>query len=198
MVEKFFKELTESCRRVDPNHLNLGIRYYTIPPAWAVAGMRSFDVFSMNCYENRVRSADMAKINSLLNRPLLVGEWHFGALDVGLPATGIGAVRSQADRGKAFRVYTEDAASKPWCIGVHYFTLYDQSALGRSDGEDYNIGFLDVCNKPYEPLAAAALREPRTVVSRGDGRRGAVQRPAGIPAKAVPVRDRNTSRIRPR
>ena len=53
-------------------------------------------------------------------------------------------------------MYTEDAASKPWCIGVHYFTLYDQSALGRSDGENYNIGFLDVCNRPYEPLAAGA------------------------------------------
>ena len=139
-----------------PNHLNLGIRYYTIPPAWAVAGMRFFDVFSMNCYDNRVRAAEMAKINSLLNRPVLVGEWHFGALDVGLPATGIGAVRDQAARGKAFRVYTEDAAAKPWCVGVHYFTLYDESALGRGDGENYNIGFLDVCNRPYEPLAAAA------------------------------------------
>jgi hypothetical protein len=28
--------------------------------------------------------------------------------------------------------------------------------LGRYDGENYNIGFLDVCNRPYEPLAAAA------------------------------------------
>jgi hypothetical protein len=156
MVEKFFKDLSEACRRVDPNHLNLGIRYHTVPPSWALEGMRSFDVFSMNCYESRIRSVDMAKVNALLNRPVLVGEWHFGALDVGLPATGIGAVRDQLARGKAFRVYTEDAAAKPWCIGVHYFTLYDQSALGRFDGENYNIGFLDVCNRPYEPLAAAA------------------------------------------
>ena len=41
-------------------------------------------------------------------------------------------------------------------MGVHYFTLYDESALGRFDGENWNIGFLDVCNRPYEPLAAAA------------------------------------------
>jgi hypothetical protein len=41
-------------------------------------------------------------------------------------------------------------------VGAHYFTLYDQSALGRFDGENYNIGFLDVCNRPYEPLAQAA------------------------------------------
>ena len=156
MVEKFFGALSASCRRVDPNHLNLGIRYHTIPPAWAVSGMRSFDVFSMNCYDARVRSADMEKIAAMLKMPVMVGEWHFGAHDVGLPASGIGHVRTQEDRGRAYRVYLEDAAAKPWCVGVHYFILYDQSALGRFDGECYNIGFLDVCNRPYEPLCQAA------------------------------------------
>ena len=156
MVEKFFGALSASCRRVDPNHLNLGIRYHTIPPEWAVSGMRSFDVFSMNCYAERVRSGEMEKIAALLRMPVMVGEWHFGAHDVGLPASGIGHVRTQADRGRAYRVYLEDAAAKPWCVGVHYFILYNQSALGRFDGECYNIGFLDVCNRPYEPLCKAA------------------------------------------
>jgi hypothetical protein len=41
-------------------------------------------------------------------------------------------------------------------VGVHYFILYDQSALGRFDGECYNIGLYDVCNRPYEPLCDAA------------------------------------------
>jgi hypothetical protein len=156
MVEKFFGALSASCRRVDANHLNLGIRYHTIPPQWAVSGMRSFDVFSMNCYDARVRSGEMEKIAATLKMPIMVGEWHFGALDVGLPASGIGHVRTQDDRGRAYRVYLEDAAAKPWCVGVHYFILYDQSALGRFDGECYNIGFLDVCNRPYEPLCNAA------------------------------------------
>lgn len=156
MVERYFGGLSAACREVDPNHLNLGIRYYTIPPAWAIKGMRAFDVFSMNCYRTRVPAAEMAQINALLNMPIMIGEWHFGALDVGLPASGIGHVPTQVDRGKAFRVYLEDAAAQPWCVGVHYFTLYDQSALGRFDGENYNIGFLDTCNRPYEPLAEAA------------------------------------------
>ena len=156
MVEKFFGGLSSACRAVDPHHLNLGIRYYTIPPAWALEGMRHFDVFSMNCYRQRVPADEMAQVSRLLGQPILVGEWHFGALDVGLPASGIGHVPDQAARGQAFRVYLEDAAAKPWCVGVHYFTLYDQSALGRFDGENYNIGFLDVCNRPYEPLTVAA------------------------------------------
>jgi len=156
MVEKFFGALSASCRRVDPDHLNLGIRYHTTPPEWAVAGMRSFDVFSMNCYAQRVRAAEMEKVAAMLGMPVMVGEWHFGALDAGLPASGIGHVKTQADRGRAYRVYLEDAAAKPWCVGVHYFIMYDQSALGRFDGECYNIGFFDVCHRPYEPLCAAA------------------------------------------
>ena len=155
MVGKLFGGLSEACRRADPNHLNLGARYYTAPPRWALDGMRCFDVFSVNCYHERVRP-ELAELSAYVGRPVMVGEWHFGALDVGLPASGIGHVRDQEARGQAYRVYLEDAASKPWCVGVHYFTLYDQSALGRFDGENYNIGFLDVCNRPYGPLARAA------------------------------------------
>jgi len=156
MVEKLFHGLSDACRAVDPNHLNLGARYHTVPPAWALAGMTCFDVFSVNCYQERVPHDKLRQIDAQLRRPVLVGEWHFGALDVGLPASGIGRVASQADRGKAFRVYEEDAAAQTQCIGVHYFTLYDQSALGRFDGENYNIGFVDICSRPYEELAAAA------------------------------------------
>jgi hypothetical protein len=156
MVERFFGLLNVACRKVDPHHLNLGARYYTVPPAWVAQGMRGFDVFSINCYREEVPVEDLRAIHDLLGLPTLVGEWHFGAHDAGLPASGIGRVADQAARGQAYRVYVEGAAGIPWCVGVHYFTLYDQSALGRFDGENYNIGFLDVCSRPYQPLAEAA------------------------------------------
>ncbi|MEI7768277.1 MAG: hypothetical protein WCJ97_12660, partial [Phycisphaerae bacterium] len=155
MVARLFAMLTAACRAVDGQHLNLGARYYTIPPAWALAGMGSFDVFSINCYQPQVlRQA--AAASAQMNCPVLIGEWHFGALDVGLPGSGIGRVRNQADRGRAFRAYVEDAATQPWCVGVHYFTLYDESPLGRFDGENWNIGFMDVCMRAYEPMVRAA------------------------------------------
>jgi hypothetical protein len=155
MVERFFGVLSQACRAVDPHHLNLGARYYTIPPEWALYGMRHFDVFSVNCYDERVKDS-LGTVSQQLQRPVLIGEWHFGALDVGLPASGIGRVHDQKARGQAIRVYIEDAAAKSWCVGVHYFTLYDQSALGRFDGENYNIGFIDTCHRPYTALAEAA------------------------------------------
>jgi hypothetical protein len=158
MVERYFGALSKACKKVDPNHLNLGIRYAGVPPKWAVSGMKSFDVFSMNNYREKVPFDETKEIHDLLQMPVMIGEWHFGALDVGLPSSGIGHVKTQADRGKAYRVYFEDAAANPYCVGVHWFTLYDQSALGRFDGENYNIGFLDICNKQHKPICNAAKK----------------------------------------
>lgn len=155
-VGKLFETLTSACRKVDRDHLNLGARYYTTPPDWALAGMGGFDVFSINCYEEVPPAEKLEHIESATSRPVMLGEWHFGALDAGLPASGIYRVGTQADRGAAFRNFLESAAADPNCVGAHYFTLYDQSALGRFDGENYNIGFVDVCNRPYEALGSAA------------------------------------------
>jgi hypothetical protein len=169
MVEKYFGTLSKACKKSDPNHLNLGIRYAGVPPKWAVAGMKSFDVFSMNNYREKVPFDQTEEIHQLLQMPVIIGEWHFGALDVGLPASGIGHVRTQEDRGKAYRIYLEDAAANPYCIGVHWFVLYDQSALGRFDGENYNIGFLDVCNRPHRALCEAAIQSHEAMYDVADG-----------------------------
>jgi hypothetical protein len=155
LVARLFDGLSAAARKVDPHHLNLGARYYTVPPAWALAGMTSFDVFSINCYKARVPDA-LQELSTQTGCPVVIGEWHFGALDAGLPASGIGRVPTQADRGKAVRHYIEHAAAQPWCVGVHYFTLYDQSALGRFDGENYNIGIVDICHRPYEHVVEGA------------------------------------------
>jgi hypothetical protein len=168
MVDKYFTALADACRKVDPNHLNLGIRYAGVPPKWAVDGMKSFDVFSMNCYQEKVPIDDTDQIHALLNMPIIIGEWHFGALDVGLPSSGIGHVHTQEDRGKAYRVYLEDAAANPNCIGAHWFTLYDQSALGRFDGENYQIGFVDICNKPHEAICNAAIKSHEAIYQIAD------------------------------
>jgi hypothetical protein len=170
MVERYFRTLSAACRKVDPHHLNLGMRWAGVPPEWAVAGMKFFDVFSINCYMDKVPRDRTTRIREMLNRPVLVGEWHFGALDVGLPASGIGHLRNQVERAKAYRVYLEDAAANPDCVGTHWFTLYDESALGRFDGENYNIGFLDICNRPYQEMCAAAVSSHEHMYAVAAGR----------------------------
>jgi hypothetical protein len=159
MVDILFTTLSEACRKVAPQHLNLGARYYKLPPPWCLGTMHSFDVFSMNCYQARVPAEDLQSILDHLGKPVLIGVWHLGTLSAVLPASGVGPrLRDQEARGQAYRVYVETAAALPWCVGVHHFSYYDQSALGRFDGEAYNIGLYDICNRPYEE-DVQALRE---------------------------------------
>ena len=74
-----------------------------------------------------------------LQRPFMVGEWHFGAFDGGLPGAGLSAVKDQAERGKVFRVYLEHAAALPWLVGAHWFNMYDRPALYATvNGENAN------------------------------------------------------------
>jgi hypothetical protein len=176
MVDEYFGILSQECRKIDPHHLNLGARYYKLPPEWAMKGMKHFDVFSVNCYDDVVNK-NLEAVSRELNEPVIIGEWHFGALDVGLSATGIGHVKNQTERGRAFRRYTEDAAAQYWCVGVHYFTLYDQSCLGRFDGENYNIGFVDICNRPYQELVDAATTAHDNLYPVANGDKAAFDEP---------------------
>lgn len=169
MVREFIKVPALALREVDRNHLNLGMRYAWVANKTVTAGCEYFDVFSFNCYRHDPYGS-IENIVNLVNMPVMIGEFHFGALDRGLDATGIQAVASQADRAKAYRYYMHRAASHPYCLGAHYFTLNDQGYLGRFDGENYQIGFVDVCNKEYTEITEASKTTNKEVylVANGD------------------------------
>ena len=152
-----------ACHDVDPNHLNLGMRYASLSSELLYEAVGVFDVFSINAYEMVPPRDVIAEIAARTRRPVLIGEFHFGALDRGLPSTGLRGVESQNERGIAYRRYVETAAANPDLIGVHYFILNDQEVLGRFDGENYQIGFVDVCNRVYRELADSATRAHRAV-----------------------------------
>jgi len=154
---------TRACRAVDPNHMVLGMRWAWVSHADLVTGWELFDVFSINCYSTDPVPAMDRVVGFGVDLPILIGEFHFGALDGGPTATGLLGVRTQTDRGKAYRHYVERAAAHPYGVGCHYFQCYDQFALGRFDGENYNIGILDICSQPYPALMAAMLETGRAV-----------------------------------
>lgn len=169
MVREFIKVPALALKAVDENHLNLGMRYAWVANKTVTSGCEYFDVFSFNCYRHDPYSS-IQHIVDLVNMPVMIGEFHFGALDRGLDATGIQGVASQEDRAKAYRYYMHRCASHPYCLGAHYFTLNDQGYLGRFDGENYQIGFVDVCNKEYPEIVESAKKTNQEVylVANGD------------------------------
>ncbi|MBQ4353786.1 MAG: hypothetical protein IJC71_02720 [Clostridia bacterium] len=148
MIRQYIKIPSEAARRADPNHLNLGIRYAWLSTPILASGCEYTDIFSFNCYDMDPYPM-IDEFSRLTKKPVMIGEFHFGALDRGMDATGLRGVQNQHERGAAYRRYMHRAASHPMCLGAHYFILYDQAYLGRFDGENYQIGALDICSRPY-------------------------------------------------
>lgn len=169
MIREYVKVPALALKAVDPNHLNLGMRYAFILYPNQAAGCEYMDIFSINCYQIDP-SAILRKVADIVKMPVMIGEYHFGALDRGLEATGIIGVESQEDRGKAYRYYMNHALSVPECVGVQYFEYNDQSLLGRPDGENYQIGFVDVCQTPYAEMVEAARWTHEHMYAVADGR----------------------------
>lgn len=168
MVERYVDIPCDEVEKVDPHHLNLGMRYAWISSDLLYKAGERFDVFSINGYSNPGPPAT-DEIARRSGKPVLIGEFHFGAVDRGLPATGIQAALSQQARGKAYRYYVEQGFRRPELIGIHYFTWTDQPIFGRFDGENYNIGFVDICNRPYPELVKAATKTNRKIYKVATG-----------------------------
>ena len=156
LVEKLISATSAAARTVAPHHLNLGNRWAWIASDLAYAGSEHLDVFSINCYARQPDLELIETIREHTGKPVIIGEWHFGAVDRGPLGSGLQAVPSQAERGLAYRGFCETAASTIGLVGAHWFQLYDQAPLGRFDGENWNIGLLDICSRPYPELVAGA------------------------------------------
>ncbi len=151
LIREFVRVPAESLRKVNNKYLNLGLRYAFISSEHLFAGSEFLNVFSINCY-NISAKENIEHIYEATKLPVMIGEFTFGALDRGLPATCIQGVSSQRERGRAINHYVEEAKWTGHCIGVHHFQLNDEPYLGRFDGENYNIGLVDICNREYEEV----------------------------------------------
>jgi hypothetical protein len=160
---------SQACRSVDKNHLNLGLRWSKADNPDMMAGWEYFDVFSINCYSfDPTKDMDFV-VKAKVDLPIMIGEYHCGALDRGLPATGLKGVANQEERGVMWRYFVEKTAAHPYGVGAHWFQYNDQFCLGRYDGENYQIGMIDVCMQPHKELVEAAYETSKILYSVKNG-----------------------------
>jgi len=181
--ERYLEVINAAIKKHDPNHLNLGLRFGGhAPPDEMLELTRDFDVYSMNSYSVQVDPEVLAKVYEVTGRPIIIGEFHFGVPANGL-AAGLVQVSSEAERGAAYRYYVEQAASFPALIGTSWFQWLDQPVTGRSDGENYNIGLVDVTDRPYPEFLRAVVETHKNLYDVHSGRRPpTTQRPAATRA----------------
>jgi hypothetical protein len=173
---EYVKIVCSATKKYDPNHLILGIRFGRGVPTSEVLKISKnyFDVYSFNNYgmnpmeENNVNYGTMTvsaqpgnnernifeEIYKITGLPMIIGEYHFGTTDRALGESLV-RVNSQEERGIAYRNYSEKAFSHPALIGLSWFQWNDQEIFGRGDGENYNIGLIDITDRPYPHLVEA-------------------------------------------
>ncbi len=158
IARAYFRTIRDELRKADPNHMYLGCRF-----AWktdeAVEAAGEFcDVVSFNVYKRAVDPREWAVL-SRIDRPAIIGEFHFGALDRGMFHAGLAPTGNQRERADAYEKYVQSVLEHPSFVGCHWFQYVDEPITGRTyDGENYNIGLVSVADLAYPELTAAARR----------------------------------------
>ncbi|MEW6358772.1 MAG: beta-galactosidase [Planctomycetota bacterium] len=156
-ARRYFTVVRDAMKRHAPKQLYLGCRIASKAPDVVEKLQAEFaDVCCYNWYCKPEDFVERTKRAAALDRPVVIGEFHFGALDRGMFHTGLGPVASQEERGKAYVGYVTEALKQPWCVGAHWFIYVDQALTGRFDGENYNIGFVTVTDTVYSEISDAA------------------------------------------
>jgi hypothetical protein len=152
-AEIYFRTVRDAIRAIAPNQLYLGCRFAAVNEQAAKAAGQYCDVVSYNLYKRSLAGFKYPGGD----KPLIVGEFHFGALDRGLFHPGLVPVENQKARAEAYRDYVLSALHHPQFVGTHWFQWQDEPTTGRVyDGENYQIGFVDVSDTPYRETIAAS------------------------------------------
>ena len=169
----FFRAYFGACRAavkmIAPNKLYLGCRLvgYRHSSALLSAIGEFCDVASFNGYSNSIYNVPTGVLSGAgFDRPIMHTEFHFGCLDRGMFSAGLCPAGTQQERARLLRRFVEGALAHPCFVGCHWFQYRDQPLQGRGDGEAYEIGLVDVCDRPYPQLVRAARTVAETMYAR--------------------------------
>lgn len=168
LAERYYRLVHDSIRRYDQNHLILGDRYPGwYPAAVARAAAKWVDVISTN-YAADWANGEFARfyletLYRITRKPILVSEFYWCAMENRSGNKNSSAhfptVKTQRERAASFRRNVTGLASLPYVVGAHWFQYYDEPTHGRpNDKEDYNMGLVDIDDRPYEELTSTAAK----------------------------------------
>ncbi|KAA1245549.1 beta-agarase [Aquimarina sp. RZ0] len=150
IADSYFRIINEELKRIAPHQNYLGCRF-----AWAnnditlKAAAKYCDIMSFNKYENSVKDVTLPQG---VDKPIMISEFHFGATDRGMAHPGVKASKNQQERALSYQNFVTGALENKLIVGAHWFQYIDEAFTGRGDGENYNIGFIDVGDTPYKEL----------------------------------------------
>jgi hypothetical protein len=197
-ARRYYQLTRQIIRRYDRRALILGDRYQSFYyPEVARACASAVDAVSTNLNANwsdgTFTRFYLDTLYALARRPIMVGEFYMSATENRSgnrnSSSGFPVVATQRERAEGFRRTLSAIARMPFVIGADWFQYYDEPTFGRDDGENYNMGLVDINDRPYREITAAAssMDLPRL---RASGPAQRADAAAGVPpAPAEPMTD---------
>nr|WP_285817572.1 agarase [Echinimonas agarilytica] len=167
-AEQYFRVVQGSLKKHLPNHMYFGVRFadWGMPKEVVDASAKYTDVVSVNHYKQGVTEGKWEFLEEL-DKPVMIGEFHFGATDSGYYHPGLVYAADQTDRARMYSDYMNSVFDNNYFIGAHWFQYMDSPLTGRAfDGENYNVGFVTVADVPYEEMIKAAKTLHSTMYQR--------------------------------
>jgi len=206
---RYYELMYKVIRAAHPQALVMGDRLPLYYHQDAVLGIGdNIDVISTN-YNVDVGDGWVAPyyfdgLLKLSGKPVLVSEFFFAAEENQTGNRNESAGRAHAKPGHLMTVETQSQrtlgagaallnfARFPNVVGAHWFQYFDEPLGGRDeDGEDYNMGLVDIANRPYEELTAGFRKLNRALAAVHE-QSAARLKPGGNPGKeaqpGAPVR----------
>jgi hypothetical protein len=195
-AERYYKLVHDALRAADPGALIFSDRLPIYYSQDAVRAMAPYvDVIASNYDldgpDGWVAHYFFEGLAGLAGKPVLVSEFFCAAMEnrSGNKNTGhLLKVPTQTQRARVVHQALQNFARRPNIIGTHWFQYYDEPQGGRADGEDYNMGLVDIYDQPYEEVVAAFQRTnsllPRLHAQTGHSRPRVDDAPLGTIPRA--------------
>jgi hypothetical protein len=189
-AERYYELMDGLIRKYDPDALFLGDRYQSFYYLEvARASKRHVDVVSTNLNaswnDGTFLKSYFDTLRALTGKPIHVSEFYMAAHQNRSgnrnSSSGFPTVDTQRERAEALSNTVRALARLPYVVGAEWFQYYDEPTFGRSDGEDYNFGLVDIHDRPYtEVTETFASLNPTQL--KASGAPALPSASAGIPA----------------
>jgi hypothetical protein len=163
-ASRYYALVHDVIRTYDQRALILGDRYQSFYyPEVAKAAAPWVDAISSNLNANWNDGTFLRfyldTLHSLTEKPILISEFYMAAMQnrTGNKNThgDFPLVNTQAERARSASATLQSLARLPYVVGADWFQYADEPKFGRTDGENYNFGLVDINDEPYEELTGA-------------------------------------------